>query len=201
MQVGQQHVQFTLDLVQTRRQTVRIDGKKMNREEKKLRLELQGFDRLKSRVSWEDDDVKKLEQRIKEMAVELIVAGECQYRESAQRHYDWRVQRKVQLEKEAQLRKAEQERLERERQIKIERERTEWLLGEATALRQANEIRAYVEAVRSGTVVTQDSIPSDQINIWATWALTQADRIDPIKTGAFYKAWSEKSKSDCHPAP
>ena len=191
MQVGQQHVRFTLDLVHARRQTVRIDGKNVNREEKRLRLELEGFDRQTSRVWWEDDAVKKLEQRIKEMAVELIVAGECQYRESAQRHYDWRVQRKAQLEKEAQQRTAEQERLERERQIKIERERIEWLLGEATALRQANEIRAYVEAVRSGNVVTKDSIPSDQVSTWAAWALTQADRIDPIKTGTFYKAWSE----------
>lgn len=126
--------------------------------------------------------------------MELIVAGECQYRESAQRHYDWRVQRKAQLEKEAQQRKAEQERLERERQIKIERERIERLLGEATALREANEIRAYVEAVRSANMATKDSIPSDQFNTWAAWALIQADRIDPIKTGMFYKAWSESEQ-------
>lgn len=76
IQVGQQYVRFTLDLVKARRRTIRRDGKEVNREDKRLRLELQGFDRQKGFGSWEDDGVKTFEPKIEEVGVELIVAGE-----------------------------------------------------------------------------------------------------------------------------
>jgi hypothetical protein len=188
VQVGQQYVGFMLDRVQENGRSTQRNRTKTKRESDKLRLELKSsIDSEKIRVSWKDNGVKTLEKQIKEIAIEIIVNGEIQHRQSAQRLYEWKRERKAQLEKEIQQRKAEQEHREQERQIRLQRERVERLLAEATSLRQANEIRAYVEAVRSVNLATNNPVPSDQFIAWADWALTQADRIDPIITGTFYK--------------
>ena len=54
----------------------------------------------KQRLSWQDDDSSKIEARIAEIARELVLTAEVQYRESALRHYRWRVERKAELEEE-----------------------------------------------------------------------------------------------------
>jgi hypothetical protein len=189
VQVGQQHVQFSLDRVPQRGRTVQRKADVSNREPNKLKLQLQPFnERDRNQPSWEDDSAKKLEKRSQEIAVQLIVAGEIRYREQAKHYYEWRVQRKAELEKEVQRRRAEQERLERERQIKIETERVDRLLAEASALRKANEIPAYVDAAQIANSSLTEAMQLDAFDEWVTWALGQADRIDPIKTGVWRRA-------------
>jgi hypothetical protein len=58
------------------------------------------------------------------------------------------------------------------------------LLGEAAAFRQANDIRAYVETVRSANATAAPVSPKE-FDAWATWALAQADRIDPVRSKRF----------------
>jgi hypothetical protein len=128
-----------------------------------------------------------VEATASDIAVELVVSGEIQYRESCERQYQWRVERRAQLEEEIRQRQDEAERQERERKIRLEKARIERLLQEASALRQANEIRAYVDAVRSANANSSDSVPQEELDIWAACALAQANRIDPIATGAFRK--------------
>ena len=79
----------------------------------------------------------------------------------------------------------EEERRAREREIEAQKERVEHLLGEALALRQASEIRAYVEAVRSANASVSTQLPEEAVEAWATWALAEADQIDPIRSGQF----------------
>lgn len=134
-----------------------------------------------SRVSWCDDEAGKIEDRLAEIAAEVIVSGELQYRESCFRTYEWRVQRKAQLIEEIHQREIEAERLKREKKAAEEKKQIDRLLTDAAARRQADEIRAYVAAVRDSNR-SRGSAGSDLEN-WCTWALSEADRIDPIVSG------------------
>ena len=68
-------------------------------------MQFHSFDeRDRGQPSWEDDGAEKLEKRTQEIAVQLIVAGEIRYRQQAKHHYEWKVQRKAELEKEVQHR-------------------------------------------------------------------------------------------------
>ena len=71
----------------------------------------------------------------------------------------------------------------RERISQREEGRVAMLLAQAEALRQANEIRAYVEAVVSATTVNIAVTADSQVEEWRCWALREADRIDPIVSG------------------
>jgi hypothetical protein len=137
------------------------------------------------RRSWEDSDGTKLEDQLDDIVVQLIIAGELQYRELVQSRYQWRLERKAELEEEERRRKEEEERLGRERQVKAQRERLERLLNEASALRKAGEIRAYVEAVRGASALASDRLSPERLEVWIAWALDEADRIDPIRSGRF----------------
>lgn len=64
----------------------------------------------------------------------------------------------------------------------------EALLGEAEALGQADRIRSYVAEVRR-RVATASSLASiAEAEAWASWALGEADRIDPVVSGKFLTA-------------
>jgi hypothetical protein len=66
------------------------------------------------------------------------------------------------------------------RQARIDR-----LLDEAASLRRANDIRAYVDAVRTTVASDTTSMAPDAIERWSKWALSEADRIDPVKKARF----------------
>jgi hypothetical protein len=59
------------------------------------------------------------------------------------------------------------------------------LLGQANALHQAQQIRAYVSAVRAMNASVSMPMTSDELDKWSTWALAQADGIDPVASGAY----------------
>src|SRR5277367_5592776 len=102
-------------------------------------------------MTWQDDEQGKLETRITEIAVQIILTAELQYREGAVRSYEWRVQRKAEVEEEERERKRQAERAERERerQKRLEQARIDRLLKSAAAFQQAGAIRKYVEAIRA----------------------------------------------------
>jgi hypothetical protein len=107
--------------------------------------------------------------------------------------YQWRVQRKAQLEEEERKRKLEAERAQRERQKRIEQERINRLLSDAASFQQAREIREYVEAIRISLAGDGSSI--EEFEKWRQWALAQADRIDPALGGRFLKAIQDRDAS------
>jgi hypothetical protein len=136
---------------------------------------------------WEDDQDRRLESFITEIVVEIAVLAEAQYRKGRLAHHQWQVEWWLAEVEQARKAKLEAERQERERIEKLERDRIRRLLRDATRLGQADAIRAYVAEAgrRSAGDVDVDAEAFDR---WRRWALEQADRIDPVASGAFLKA-------------
>ncbi|HUN64139.1 MAG TPA: hypothetical protein VMU53_19215, partial [Candidatus Sulfotelmatobacter sp.] len=88
----------------------------------------------KERISWQDNDSGKLEARITDIVVEVVLTAEIQHRESAIHHYQWRVERKADLDEEERKRKLEAERRERERLKRLEQGRIDRLLRDAAGI-------------------------------------------------------------------
>jgi len=149
-------------------------------DEAKLSLSiLESPDSENERIAWQDDEQGKVETRITEIAIQIILAAELQYREGAMRSYEWRVQRKAELEEEERERKRQAERAERERQKRLEQARIDRLLKSAAAFQQAGAIRKYVEAIRA-TQADNSACSREELECWSQWALAEADRIDPV---------------------
>lgn len=85
-------------------------------------------------------------------------------------------QQRANAEKELVRRREEAERKAREEQERREREARQALLGQAQALREANEIRALVSSIRAKGA----GVNPHQLEEWSTWALGVADRLDPL---------------------
>ena len=152
---------------------------------------LKGWGTEEALSAWEDDDDQKLESRMAEIAVQVILTAEIQLRESALRQYEWRVKRKAELEEEERKRKLEAERAERERLKRIEQGRIDRLMRDAAAFHQAATIRKYVAAIQS-TQAPEDVASSHEIQQWSQWALAQADRIDPAIGARFIKSLKDE---------
>jgi len=184
----QQHVGITLDKpAQPRRGHVATKQRGLNDDAKLSLSILHSRGSGEKRATWQDDDGSKLEARMTEIAVELILTAELQYREGAIHQYEWRVKRRTELEEKERQRKIEAERAERARLRRMEQARIDRLLKDAAAFQQANEIRKYVEALRS--VRSSRELSSwEDFEQWSEWALAQADRIDPAIGGAFLAA-------------
>ena len=136
------------------------------------------------RIAWQDDEQGKLETRVTEIAVQIILTAELQYREGTVRSYEWRVQRKAELEEKERERKRQAERAERERQKRLEQARIDRLLKSAAAFQQAGAIRKYVEAIRA-TQMGSAACSGEELERWSQWALAEAERIDPVVEGKF----------------
>jgi hypothetical protein len=149
----------------------------------------------KERVTWQDDEGGRLESCLAEIALQLILTAELQHRESAIRRYQWRVERKAQLEEEERERKIKAERAERERRKRLERARIERLLKAAAAFQQAGTIRKYVEAIRL-TLSSTEACSPEELEQWSQWALSEADRIDPAIGGAFLTAMRDEEGAE-----
>jgi hypothetical protein len=70
------------------------------------------------------------------------------------------------------------------------------LLDEEASLRRAIDIRTYVAAVRTTLANQATSIVPDVIERWSKWALAEADRIDPVKSGRFLKGIEADDKRE-----
>jgi hypothetical protein len=134
---------------------------------------------------WEDQAGARLERRLREVAAAIVVFAEQAVRDSARSAHSWRIKRKAELEEAERQRREEEERRRRERLAKLENARVDHLLGQALALHQAQQIRAYVEAVRLLNATSGDAMAADDLEVWSSWARAQADRIDPVVSGAF----------------
>jgi hypothetical protein len=156
--------------------------------EEKLSLSiLQSPNSENIRITWQDDEQGRVETRITEIAIQVILTAELQYREGTMRNYEWRVQRKADLEQEERERKRQAERAERERQKRLKQARIDRLLKSAAAFQQAGAIRKYVEAIRL-TLSSNKACSPEELERWSQWALSEADRIDPAIGGAFLTA-------------
>jgi len=131
---------------------------------------------------WQDEKDSRLEARLAQIAVSLIVAGEAAFRrrlkEAEIRAEEARIER---------LRREEEARQDRERarleQIRKQNEqRIADLRESGELLRKSQDLRALVVAVRSAMQQREEVAPED-LSLWEAWALGEADKIDPILSG------------------
>jgi hypothetical protein len=191
----QQHLQLTLDRPKrSNRQAKDLNTIGESSDSRLCLSILSGFGSETVLAFWQDEDAQRLEMRMIEVAVQAILTAEIQYREKALHQYQWRVQRKAELEEEQRKRKLEAERAEKDRQKRIEQARINGLLRDAAAFQQAGEIRKYVGVIR--LAMARDSCSCiDEVEQWSKWALAQADRIDPAIGGRFLKAMQDEDAS------
>jgi len=128
--------------------------------------------------SWEDTDDRSLDAVLRAVVVEMLMMAEARHRTSAEDHHKWLLKRRADAEEDLRREVAERERKARELLAKQAKERVDRLLSQAAALAQADTIRSYVAMVRSRRS-EMDSSNAD-IEVWAAWALAEADRIDPV---------------------
>jgi hypothetical protein len=187
----QRHIAIHLDRLKRARHRGNA-ANSTDADEARLSLSiLQSLGSESIRVAWQDDDQGKLETRVTEIAIEIILTAELQYREGTVRSYEWRVQRKAELEEEQRERIRQAERAERERLKRLEQGRIDRLLKSAAAFQQAGAIRKYVEAIR--LTQTDNTVCSgEELARWAEWALAEAERIDPVAGGKFLLAMRDE---------
>lgn len=209
VRIGQSSIELALEPIQVR--GGRSDDGAATKGKERLRLGLlDGHDRYPpkvGRVLAEDTPERPIERAIREVVVDLIVLGEEQYRQHQRSHHKWRLEDRLRRIAEAKKQREEAERKERERIAALEKARVDRLLGEAASLRQAEQIRAYVSAVEQRLRQSGDHADPEAFNRWKSWALAQADRIDPVLSGQFlrdleatpFAAQSESQSDDTEP--
>lgn len=124
--------------------------------------------------SWQDDDERRLEEKIAVIAAELIVAGEEKFRKSLK-----------EAEERAEEARQEKERHRRKRLKELNQQRLDNLKMSGDLLRRAQDIRALVERVRMAIAEGSAEIEEARLIAWEQWALDEANRIDPVRSGQF----------------
>lgn len=183
--VGHQTVSIGLEHVANRRQA--LDEKISER----LKFSIfKGHDKTTERASWSDSDEQLLESQLTSIAVEVIVAGELQYREHQVWVHEERLRTRERNRQEAIKKKLEQEKAERERLLKLEADRLKRLTDSAENYELAQSIRRFVSSVVDMPAGDVDPV---RIADWREWALQQADKLDPIATGSIWNDVNDSS--------
>ena len=107
------------------------------------------------------------------------------YRAGEISHHRWLIERKAQILRDLQEQEAEAKRKLEEKQRLVEKAKTDRLLREAAAFRQARDIRQYVADVLATLQADSAIEEQEAAKRWATWALVEANRIDPVASGKF----------------
>ncbi|MGH6910437.1 MAG: hypothetical protein ACREEG_09645, partial [Phenylobacterium sp.] len=133
---------------------------------------------------WREDE-RPLEQQATEIVCGLLLQAEEDTRKWALMHHKWTCEDHERKIREARLaaEKAEADRVAREKAAAAAR--IEALVGGAEALERAAQIRRYVTAVRAAHCETSEPVSPDVLDRWASWALAQADAIDPVASRRF----------------
>ena len=153
----------------------------------RLRLTIDGSPRPVD--CWEDGESGTLESRIDMIVVGILVAAESSYRYGVLRRHQWILDEQRAREERAARQAVERARQERELRERQAQERIERLLHQAAALDRADTIRGYITRVpqRTGEL----GLSAKEVQVWASWARREADRIDPVRNGAIEGAVRE----------
>jgi hypothetical protein len=136
-----------------------------------LKISQWGADGLQK--TWSDGKTAKLETCLNDFVVGLLKVAEAA---KAQR---------LRQEQEEQIRlEAEQRRLEEEQNRQEELARRQRLEQEAITWAKAQQLRAYLAALRDMLIAKHGEIqPGSQADQWLAWAHQHADRLDPLANG------------------
>lgn len=125
---------------------------------------------------WVDDGAGKLETKIASIAAGLIAGGERLFREGLRKD----------VEREEQMRLARITRDEEARQ-KAEAARLAALIRSGKLLSKAERLRQIVRCVDSAIVAGGIEVTTPALEQWRAWAMGQADKLDPIKSGQIFE--------------
>ena len=124
-------------------------------------------------TSWTDVADSPIEKRLGEVCADLVVAAEASFRQSL---VEARERQEERLRWEEERRQTRLRELSGKRMADLERS--------GDLLRRAEEIRALVSRVESAMLKgSLLDVTSERISGWKSWALDQADRIDPVLSG------------------
>ncbi|HEY3744706.1 MAG TPA: hypothetical protein VGL17_00570 [Gemmatimonadaceae bacterium] len=163
--VGDVWVAFSIDSAKAEadREPRRFRGQRRpDCEQLKLQIDLQtdySFQTL-----WCDVKESPLESHLKEIASHLIVSSEILLEQAKKRNEEWD---RWQAERDFEDK--------RRAVLKIERERVRQLYRDARNWHRAERLRNYIAAVTPGTPIW-----ADDFNRWKSWALAEANRVDPL---------------------
>jgi hypothetical protein len=127
-----------------------------------------------------------VEIRITEIAIQITLAVELQYREGTIRNYEWRVQRKAELEEEERGKRSQ---AEREQQKRLEQACIDRLMKSEATSGQAGAIWRYVEAIRATQAVSA-ACSKEELERSSQWALGEAERI--VVAGRFLQTMRDE---------
>jgi hypothetical protein len=184
VQIGETRLSIKIDSIADRpraHSTTQLDLRK-----ERLRLSVAGHHERDFVSIVEDEPGKPIEQHLRKAVVELIVLGESRYRENCISYYRWQLDLREHDIAEARKEREEANRKERKRIAALEKARVDNLLEAAAALQNAITIRSYVAEVRKAYATKDDA--RAELEAWATWALAQADRIDPLISQRFLQS-------------
>jgi hypothetical protein len=151
--------------------TIRLESKTMRTKNdpngrERLDINVRGKNAYRLRSEWNERRSFVPEEHIARIASGTVLAAELERRDAEYARY--REQRRMWEERVKEQREVEQA---------AKRKATETLLVQATAFRQAKEIRELVAAahrIGSGCL---------EFAHWQAWALQEADRLDPLAGG------------------
>ena len=119
------------------------------------------------RFVWKERWGLRLETCLADITAGIVVAAELEHRDGEWRDYE------AAMKARAEARRYEERQRDKRRQDARAR-----LIAEAENLRQANDIRCLVATIR------REREPHDLVfAAWHRWALTEADAIDPVRSG------------------
>lgn len=182
--VGDQYVKFRVEMLATLRPRTRAAGAKKEPMAIEVDVARWQHGEPEEKLFWRDGEDGKLEGRLREIGVAIVLAGERQYRKAREfsywmnRHsFDERMEKARQAREEAELQ-------EREARLQAERDRITRLLGQVSARQQAQQIRAYVDEVLSSPDAVAGRAFDGEREAWAGWAHSVADHLDPLASPA-----------------
>ena len=138
----------------------------------RLSLRIDHADTLGLRKHWADGSRQRIERCLDAFVVQLERFADAIKRQRSQRE-----------EAERRRHAWEMERYEKLRQIGEEEERVRTLERQAEQWRKSQELRQFIEAVRSAGNSRSDRVPQGaDLQHWLEWASAHADRMDPLVT-------------------
>ncbi|WP_368622627.1 hypothetical protein [Paraburkholderia sp. BR13444] len=178
--VGDQYVRFKVETLATLRPGKRPTEAKSEPMAIEIEVARWQHGELRELLFWSDGEDGRLEDRLPEIGVAIVLAGERQYRKSRQFSYECARQSFEEEVKRARMARDEAERREREARLQAERDRITRLLAQVSAWQQAQQIRAYVEAVLTSPVSVPGRAFDGERDAWAHWARAVANGLDPL---------------------
>jgi len=180
--IGSVRLSFRLGATDGKPMPYVIEGKAKENALENLRLSITCWHDIPGHpMEWVDRPDMPLEDQIKEMIVGFLVASEWMYRGEEIGRYQRTIARKKELQEIAERERQDAIQQEESRLSNLHKERRQELFHDAAKWRKAEELRAYVDAALAVPCSTEGE--RENRARWASWALAEADQIDPLKNG------------------